>query len=404
MIKSNKFIKPEVKYAKSGNINIAYQVFGSGNVDLVYVPGWISNIDWMWTCSELVSFLLELGKIARIILFDKRGTGLSDRVVEVLTPEERMEDISSVMNAAGCEKAILFGHSEGGSVSALFSTIYPNRVIALIAFGSFAKRRYSSDYPWAPTSQERQKVYDMIEHSWCRDKMQLDKLAPSKSSDQKFIEWLANYFRSGASPSAAMALIKMNTEINITDILGHVKVPTLIMHRTNDSEVKIQEGKFIARNIKKAKFVELEGSDHLFWTENTKQVLKEIKSFIINKRSGTHHTKGLFTILVGQITSRIGVSEKFDSIKRLVLQYEGKFIQYNNNNFKIAFKTSGKAVHCSMDLYSLLKDVDTIVKIGIYVKEVSEPTNAFRNLENDFLGKSIVSILAPDRILVVQNN
>ena len=157
-------IKPATQYTKSGCINIAYQVIGSGPVDLVYIPGWVSNIDWMWACPELVEFLTELGKIARVILFDKRGTGLSDRVVELSTLEERMDDIRAVMDAVDSKKAVLFGHSEGGSVSALFAATYPNRTISLITFGVFAKRRYSPEYPWAPTDEERQRVYDMIEN------------------------------------------------------------------------------------------------------------------------------------------------------------------------------------------------------------------------------------------------
>ncbi|MEM8969276.1 MAG: alpha/beta hydrolase, partial [Bacteroidota bacterium] len=174
-------MKPITQYTKSGRINIAYQVFGSGSIDLVYIPGWVSNIDWMWACPELVDFLQELGKIARVILFDKRGTGLSDRVVELSTLEERMDDIRAVMDAVGSEKAVLFGHSEGGSVSALFAATYPNRTISLIAFGAFAKRKYSSDYPWAPTDEERQAVYDMIENSWGSGDMDLASLAPSKA-------------------------------------------------------------------------------------------------------------------------------------------------------------------------------------------------------------------------------
>ena len=166
---------PKIQYTKSGNVSIAYQVFGTGPIDLVYIPGWISNIDWMWACPELVDFFEELGKVVRIILFDKRGTGLSDRIVELSTLEERMEDIKAVMDATNSKKAILFGHSEGGSVSALFSATYPNRVIALITFGIFAKRRYSDDYPWAPTDEERQKVYDMIENNWGRGEMNLER-------------------------------------------------------------------------------------------------------------------------------------------------------------------------------------------------------------------------------------
>lgn len=145
-------MKPDTKYTKSGDVNIAYQVFGSGSIDLVYIPGWISNIDLMWACPELVHFLNELGKITRIILFDKRGTGLSDRIVEFPTLEERMDDIRAAMDAVHSKKAVLFCHSEGGSFSALFAAAYPNRTVSLVAFGIFAKRIYAPEYPWAPTN------------------------------------------------------------------------------------------------------------------------------------------------------------------------------------------------------------------------------------------------------------
>ncbi|MBK8503066.1 MAG: alpha/beta hydrolase [Saprospiraceae bacterium] len=268
-------MKPNTQYTKSGRINIAYQVFGDGIVDLVYIPGWVSNIDYMWSCPELVEFLTSLSRIARVILFDKRGTGLSDRIVELSTLEERMDDIRAVMDAVGSKKAVLFGHSEGGSVSALFAATYPERTISLITFGVFAKRRYAPDYPWAPTDEERQAVYDMIENGWGSGDMNLASLAPSKAHDARFMDWLASYFRSGASPSAALNLTRMNTEVDIIGILHSIKVPTLLMQRTHDIDVKIEEGRFISRHIPGAKFVEFDGYDHLFWVGNTKRFLKK---------------------------------------------------------------------------------------------------------------------------------
>ncbi len=296
-------MKPATQYTKSGRLNIAYQVFGSGPIDLVYIPGWVSNIDWMWACPELVSFLVELGKIARIILFDKRGTGLSDRVVELSTLEERMDDIRAVMDAVGSKNAVLFGHSEGGAVSALFAATYPNRVISLITFGIFAKRRYAPEYPWAPTDQERQQVYDMIENSWGSGDMGLASLAPSKANDKTFMDWLANYFRSGASPSAAMVLTKMNTEVDIVNILSSIKVPTLMMQRTHDIDVKIEEGRFIAERIQGARLVEFEGDDHLFWVGNTEEILREIKAFISKVRPQQNYDVQLYTIVAARIIS-----------------------------------------------------------------------------------------------------
>ncbi len=371
---SNIMTKPKTTYAKSKDINIAYQVFGSGEVDLIYIPGWVSNIDWMWSCPELVDFFTELGKFARVILFDKRGTGLSDRVVEFATLEERMEDIAAVMDAVGSEKAILFGHSEGGSVSALFSATYPDRVISLITFGIFAKRRYAADYPWAPTDEERQKIYDMIENNWGSGDMNLASLAPSKVNDPIFMEWLANYFRSGASPKAAMVLTKMNTQVDIVDILGSIKVPTLLLQRIDDIDVKIEEGRFIADKIPDARLVELEGNDHLFWIGDTQVVLKEIKTFIdtVQLRLTPVYQKKLYTVMVGHFI--IAEAHQHHLKKQTMVYantYKGNIISFTENTFTIIFEGPSKATCCSIDLLEGIKPLNVKISIGIDIKECS---------------------------------
>jgi pimeloyl-ACP methyl ester carboxylesterase/AraC-like DNA-binding protein len=404
-------MKPDTNYTKSGDVNIAYQVFGSGAIDLVYIPGWISNIDLIWDCPELVSFLNELGKIARIILFDKRGTGLSDRIIEFPTLEERMDDIRAVMDAVGSQKAVLFGHSEGGSVSALFAATYPNRVVSLIAFGIFAKRIYSSDYPWAPTNQERQKVYDMIENNWGSGDMNLESLAPSKANDTVFMNWLANYFRSGASPSAALMLTKMNTQVDIIDILDAIKVPTLILQRTNDIDVKIEEGRFIANRIQDSKFVEFEGSDHLFWTGNTLEVLEEMKAFLLNVKPKLVYEKQLFTIIVGRIvTSEINRSKAQDLINQYVNQYSGNVVQYNTETFTATFDGPSKATNCSINLMNAVRDLNMELAIGIHIKEcvigncISEEIQDFAALiDNQFIPNQILLTQTVKNLMVGAN-
>ena len=397
-------MKPATQYTKSGSINIAYQVFGSGPIDLVYIPGWISNIDWMWSCPELVDFLLELGKIARVILFDKRGTGLSDRVVELSTLEERMDDIRAVMDAVSSEKAVLFGHSEGGCVSALFAATYPNRVISLITFGIFAKRRYSPEYPWAPTDNERQVVYDMIENSWGSGEMNLESLAPSKAQDKTFMDWLANYFRSGASPSAALVLTKMNTQVDIIDILGSIRVPTLIMQRTNDIDVKIEEGRFIANKIKGAKFVELDGNDHLFWVGNTQKVLDQMKAFISDVKPIKNYEEQLFTIVAARIISNenSGTNPK-ELITQFVRQFRGKIIQFRRDTFIATFDGPSKAVHCSIDLIVAIKSMNAYLAIGIHIKEGSvDEAHFISDTTEDFV-ESILQQAHPNQILITQS-
>ena len=394
---------PTTQYTKCGNISIAYQVFGSGSIDLVYIPGWISNIDLMWSCPELSTFLQELGKVARVILFDKRGTGLSDRVAEVSTLEDRMEDINAVMDAVGSEKAVLFGHSEGGSVSALFSATHPERVISLISFGIFAKRRYSEDYPWAPTNEERQKVYEMIENNWCSEKMQLEDLVPSKADDKEFMDWLTRYFRCGASPKAALKLTKMNTEVNIIDILKFINVPTLIMQRKNDLDVKIEEGRFISKHIKNSKFVELDGADHLFWAGNMNEVLDEIKNFIKINVAKEKKKKGLLTVLFGQITITSKSNDLSRKLQEYIEKHEASIIYLDEKRFAITFKTSGKAVACGLGIQEFFKNLSASVKMGMYLKEGIQGLDNSLNEDDKCLINSILSNTSKNQLLVTQS-
>ncbi|PNQ74911.1 hypothetical protein C1T31_01905 [Hanstruepera neustonica] len=278
-------MKPRTNYTKSGEFNIAYQVVGNGPVDIIYIPGWVSNIDMMWSEPRLAGFLTRLTLFSRLILFDKRGTGLSDRTDEYSTMEERMDDINAVMKATNCEKAFLFSHSEGGSVSLLFSLYYPEKTLGVIGFGIFAKRRYSEDYPWAPTDAEREISNKLIEENWAHGNLdELRTLVPSLAHDTKFMDWLASYLRSGGSPKAALILHKQCTFIDVTDELTSIKVPTLLLFRKGDIEIRVEEGRYIAERITNSKLVEFEGQDHLFWTGDTFPILAEIEEFITGIR------------------------------------------------------------------------------------------------------------------------
>ncbi len=282
---SQLFMKPRTNYTKSGEFNIAYQVVGNGPVDIIYIPGWVSNIDMMWSEPRLAAFLSRLSLFSRLILFDKRGTGLSDRTDEYSTMEERMEDIHAVMNATHSEKAFLFSHSEGGSVSLLFSLNYPEKTLGVMGFGIFAKRRYSEDYPWAPTDEEREVSNKLIEENWAHGNLdELRDLVPSLAHDSGFMDWFASYLRSGASPKAALLLHKQCTHIDVTDILGSIQVPTLLLFRKEDEEIKVDEGRYIVERVPNSKLVEFSGRDHLFWTGDTYPVLAEMEEFVTGIR------------------------------------------------------------------------------------------------------------------------
>ena len=295
---------PETRYARSGKVNIAYQVTGEGPLDLVYVPGWVSHVELAWEEPTLASFLGRLASFSRLITFDKRGTGLSDRVPDDQLPtlEQRMDDLRAVMDAAGSRRAALFGVSEGGNMSVLFAATYPERTAALVTFGCFAKRVWSPDYPWAPTPESRELEYEHIEREWGK-LMDLSQYIPSRMNDAEFVRRLAAYLRRSASPSAAVALLRMNTQIDVRAVLPAIAVPTLVVQRTDDHEVNVEEGRWMAARIPGARFVELPGDDHLPWIGDQDSVLDEVQEFLTGIRPTRDVDRVLATVLFTDIVS-----------------------------------------------------------------------------------------------------
>src|SRR6266498_4880826 len=301
---------PETRYAKSGALNIAYQVVGDAELDLIYVPGWISNVELMWDEPAHAHVLDRLASFSRLILFDKRGTGLSDPVPLDAMPtlEERMDDVRAVLDAVECEQAALFGFSEGGLMSVLFAATYPQRITALALYGVFAKRIWSPDYPWAPTPQARARELEELELHWA-DRMDLDTLAPSE--DDAFKQRLATYFRRSASPGAALALLRMNTQIDVRDVLPSIQAPTLVLHRRGDLDVKVEEGRWITEQIPGAKFVELPGDAHTLWAGDIDSVVDEIEEFLTGARRGPDPDRVLATVL---FTDIVGSTEQASKV------------------------------------------------------------------------------------------
>src|SRR5439155_23762780 len=255
---------PPTRYAESGDASIAYQVVGGGPIDVVLVLGYATHLDVQWESPPFARFFDRISSFSRLIVFDKRGTGLSDPVSEVPTLEQRVDDVRAVMDAAGSERAAMFGVSEGGPMSMLFATTYPERVAALALYGTYAKRVRAADYPWAPTLEEHQDRLDVVERDW-GGPVDLEAWAPSNVNDERFKRWWAQYLRLGASPAAARAVLEMTLEIDVRDILPAIRVPTLVMHRTGDRRIDVGGSRYLAERIPNAHFVELDGVDHLIW-------------------------------------------------------------------------------------------------------------------------------------------
>src|SRR5829696_257273 len=266
-----------VRYARSGGLNIAYQVTGDGPVDLVLVSGFVSHLEKDWDEPRHARFLDRLGSSARLIRFDKRGTGLSDRPGGVPDLETRMDDVRAVMDATACPRAVLFGYSEGGPMSVLFAATYPERVRALVLYGCYAKRLDpDDDYPWAPTRQARRAYVAQLERDWG---FEADMRTMCPSADDDMARWWGERCRAAASPGAVRALLEMNSLIDVRALLPNVHVPTLVAHRGTDYDVSVQEGRYLAARIPGARFVELPGADHFVAVE-ADQILDVVEPFL----------------------------------------------------------------------------------------------------------------------------
>src|SRR5688500_17177465 len=289
---------PETHYVQNGDVNIAYQVIGDGDFDIVFVMGWVSHLEYFWNEPHFAAFLDRLASFSRLILFDKRGTGLSDRVPlsQLPTLEQRMEDVHAVMDAVGSERAVLIGVSEGGPMCALFAATYPERTAALVMIGTYAKRIRDDEYPWAPSAEQRNAFIDIVKSDWGKP-VGIDERAPSMAADEEFREWWATYLRMGASPGAAVALTTMNAEIDVRNVLPLVRVPTLVIHRTGDKCLKVEEGRYVASKIPGSRYVEFPGDDHLPFVGNQNEILDEIENFVSEMHGGESVDRVLATVM-----------------------------------------------------------------------------------------------------------
>ncbi|HEV8564683.1 MAG TPA: adenylate/guanylate cyclase domain-containing protein [Actinomycetota bacterium] len=404
---------PQTNYAKSGDVHIAYQVAGDGPLDLVYVPGFVSNVEEVWEEPHAKKFLERLASFSRLILFDKRGTGLSDPVpiADLPTLEQRMDDLRAVMDAAGSERAALLGHSEGGVMSVLFAATYPDRTVALITLGTFAKRVWSADYPWAPTPEERALDYTEIERSWGRE-IDLDVYAPSMVGDRAFALWFAGYFRRSASPQAAIALLKMNTQADIRHVLPAVRVPTLVMNRVGDLDVNVEEARYIAARIPGAKLVELSGADHTMWVGETGPLLDEIEEFLTGVRRGPDPDRVLatllFTDIVGSTERAAALGDRAWSelierhhalVRSNLARYRGREVDTAGDGFLATFDGPARAVRCAAASVDAVRDLGLEIRAGVHTGEVEMAGEKVRGVAVH-IGARVASLATAGEVLV----
>ncbi len=380
---------PKTHYAVStGDVNIAYQVVGDGPLDLVFVMGWVSHLEYFWREPSFARFLMRLASFSRLILFDKRGTGLSDRVPlrELPTLEQRMTDVEAVMGAVGSERAALLGVSEGGPMCSLFAATYPERTVALTMVGTYARRVWSEDYPWAPTEEERAGFLDELRRDW-GEPVGIEERAPSAASDPQFREWWAAYLRMGASPAAALALTRMNAEIDVRGVLPSIRVPALVIHRAGDECLKVEEGRYVASQIPGARFVELPGRDHLPFVGDQDAILDEIEEFLTGARPEHRADRVLTTVLFvlfeeGAGTKATPRREEAAGLlqshaRRELALLRGREVQASEARLFATFDGPARAIRCALNL------VDAAARLGLSARA------GLHTGECDVLGESV---------------
>jgi pimeloyl-ACP methyl ester carboxylesterase len=375
---------PTTRYAKSGELNIAYQIVGDGPIDLLFAAGWISNVELGWEDPAIAGFYERLAAFSRLILFDKRGTGLSDHVSDEHPPtlEERTDDIRAVLDAVGSERAAVFGVSEGGNMSVVFAATHPSRVRALITHAIFAKRVWSPDYPWAPTPAERGAWLDGLQSGWGGGDMDLSVIAPSVANDPLVRAGFARRSRLSVSPNAALALGRMNTDIDIRAVLPVIRVPTLMFHAVGDRDANIEEGRWIAKRIPGARLIELPGGDHVPFYANQDAVVSGVQEFLTGTRPAPEADRFLATVLFTDIVNgtakaaalgdqrwRALIESHHALVRRELARFRGVEVDTAGDGFFATFDGPARAVRCALEVREALRGLDLEVRAGVHTGE-----------------------------------
>jgi DNA-binding SARP family transcriptional activator/class 3 adenylate cyclase/alpha-beta hydrolase superfamily lysophospholipase len=385
--------RPPVRYANSGSLSIAYQVTGVGPPDLVLVPGFVSHLDKDWEDPRHAHFLDRLGSFSRLIRFDKRGTGLSDRPQGLPDLETRMDDVRAVMDDAGSERAIVFGYSEGGPLAVLFAATYPERVEALVLFGSYAKRvRPDDDYPWAATVEARAAHVDDVAREGGLGR-QMRWMSPS--ADETMATWWEERGRAAASPGAVRALLEMNSQIDVRDALRAVRVPALVVHRRGDAVTLLAEGRYLAQHIPRARLVELDGADH-FVAIDPDQILDVVEPFV---RGVSGPSPGetpdrvlatmMFTDIVGstELAVELGdaawtrlLDRHHEIVREELARFGGEEIDTAGDGFLALFDGPARAIRCGRAISDRMRELEIDVRVGVHTGEVERAQGSLRGI------------------------
>ena len=369
-------VTPETRYARSGDVHIAYQVVGTGSVDLVYMPGFMSHVECAWDEPLLARFLERLAGFSRLIMLDKRGTGLSDAVTGMPTLEQRVDDVRAVMDASGSERAALLGISEGGTMAMMFAATHPERTSHLTLYGAIADFRF-----WCPTPESLEETFHYMRTAWGTGGG-VAKWAPSLMNDERFTRAWARWERQGASPGAAIALMRMNSEIDIRHVLPTVRVPTLVIHRAGDTAIEVAAGRQLAQHIPEARYVELPGVDHLPWVGDADSVVDAIEEFVTGTRGARDVDRVLATVLFTDIVgstqqlARMGdrrwrelLDVHHDIVRQELARFRGRLIDTAGDGLFASFDGPARAIRCAYAIRDAVRALGIETRTGLHTGE-----------------------------------
>jgi class 3 adenylate cyclase/pimeloyl-ACP methyl ester carboxylesterase len=373
----------ETRYAQSGDLHIAYQLVGDGPVDLLLAPGYLSHLEQNQWWPGYGHFLERLGSFSRVILFDRRGTGLSDRILALGSFEELLDDITAVLDAVSSERAALLGQAEGGPMCALFAATFPERTSALVLNASYAKRMRSPDYPWGLDEESRDRILEGYETRWGTDRFGLRALARSMDGDEQFQRWYTQACRFAGTPGSARAWFQAQMQIDIREILPAIRVPTLVIHRVGDPVIPIQASRHLAEHIAGAKLVELPGADHFPFVGDTDGLVDEIEEFLTGSRPTREPDRVLATVLVTDIVGSTELAadlgdrrwaellaEHHRVVRAAVTRHRGKVARVEGDGTLSTFDGPARAVQCACSIRDELARLGIDVRAGIHTGEI----------------------------------
>jgi class 3 adenylate cyclase len=375
-------VPPVARYAKSGDLHIAYIVEGDGPIDLMWIPPWISQVEYLWSERSLARVMRRLTSFARLITFDRRGSGLSDPFFGAPTLEDQMDDLLAVMDAAGAERVALVGTLEGGPMAIMFAATHPDRVSALVLYATFARATWAPGYEFAwPADVRAESMNELVEH-WGEGQV-VAGVAPSEVSDPAFLEWAGRLERLAASPSTIRRIFDLIGEFDVRDVLPSIRVPTLVMHRRDDSFINIEHSRYLAEQIPGARYVELEGTDNMFSIGDSEALLGEIEEHLTGVRHVHEPDRMLATVMFTDIcdstrrAAELGDSgwrsllERHDALFRHALdRHRGREVKRTGDGFLATFDGPARAIRCAASVAEAMGSLGIEVRAGLHTGEL----------------------------------